>query len=172
MFDLRSDKSFVSFHFLLIFVIDEKQILIVLLLLLSCHWGWAQHTSAPIAYLTKTRDSRCYATDAAQSCRDLSFGDKVVWFSAGHHHHNYDDYLSSLLYKGDALVLGFEQSRFIRHNILVYPIMRVPRCMRILTRIQPKCYHVRSFVRGFYGAHYHFNLSHGFLLRAGSIHQY
>lgn len=148
----------------------KKQILIALLLLLSCHWGWAQHTSG--ADSVSDKDSviavamQQMQPKAAETYR---LADKVVWFSAGHHH-NYDDYLSSLLYKGDALALGFEQSRFYSAQ---YPRISNYEGAEVHADIDQNpaknATMYEAFVRGFYGAHYHFNLSHGFLLRAGAF---
>lgn len=81
-----------------------------------------------------------------------------VWLGMGHHH-TYDNYLSSVLYQGTALGLGFDQQRYYSATF--------PK----LSKYDGAEFHaafddnpaqnsrlLSLYFRGFYGAHYHVNV--------------
>ena len=123
---------------------NKLQKFILLFFLVSCGRGYAQ-----------------------QDVPSYKMTNEVVWLSVGHHH-SYDSYLSSLLYKGTSFALGVEQSRFFSPS------------WRYLTRYDGYELHLTSdknpsknssmynaYVRGFYGAHLHLRPGSNVLLKPG-----
>lgn len=90
------------------------------------------------------------------------------WLTAGHHH-TYDSYLSSQLYKGTQLGIGFDQQR--------YYSAKWPKLSKYdgadfhfaIDENPAQNYQMTTlYVRGFYGAHYHLNFGKHFKVMPGA----
>ena len=94
---------------------------------------------------------------------------EVAWLSVGHHH-NYDDYLSQLLYQGTKVAAGFYQSRFYSptfRRISKYDGLE----FHFADDKNPSENYTLWFfdLRGYYGAHYHFYPFRNFSLQPGAF---
>ncbi len=108
-----------------------------------------------------------------QSVPDPTFRltDRKGWISVGHHH-NYDDYLSSVLYKGTVLAAGVEQTKLYSAS---WPYMAKYEGARFSVSSDQNPAKNANMAQGelecFYGAHFVYPVSDNLKLNIGAYSQ-